>query len=411
MKKFLFVWMALLILFLGGYISYKKYNPNSNTHKKFTFWTIQLKPIYEKEINEIIKNFELKHPDYKVIWVDIPIAEAQKRTLASILSDNPPDLVNLNPDFSVLLAQKNALYFFEDNELQNYIPSLVNKLRYEGKIYAIPFYATSSTTIYNKEIFEKCSQTVPKTYDELYEVAKTLKKCSNISPFATNLNENDTLAKILNKYNVSNLKDEAQTQNITYIYKMFDDMYKNNLLPKDILTINHREMIEKYMSNQALLIVAGSNFINMIKQNAPDIYKKSDIAPQLTGSNNSYDVALMNLIIPKKSKNIELAREFAFELTNNKNQMKLAKLTNVLPVNIQTLNDNYFKICSNDLVDKARCVSVKQLNNLNVVSFKEANKKIINEAINKTLEEILLNNKPIEKEVSNLIYTLKILQN
>ena len=46
-----------------------------------------------------------------------------------------------------------------------------------------------------------------------------------------------------------------------------DSMYKNKFLPEDILTINHREVVEKYMSSQVAVIVAGSNFINMIKQN------------------------------------------------------------------------------------------------------------------------------------------------
>ena len=41
----------------------------------------------------------------------------------------------------------------------------------------------------------------------------------------------------------------------------------------------------------------------MIKQNAFETYQKSAITTQLTGSNGKYDVALMNLIIPKKSKN------------------------------------------------------------------------------------------------------------
>ena len=114
MKKFI---LLILILLITGAFVYQKNIKKVDTRKKFTFWTIQLKPIYEKEINSIIINFERKHPDYKVIWVDIPIAEAQKRTLASILSSTPPDLVNLNPDFSVLLAQKNALEYLDAHDI------------------------------------------------------------------------------------------------------------------------------------------------------------------------------------------------------------------------------------------------------------------------------------------------------
>ena len=126
MKKIVLVLTVIILIVVGSLYIYKHKN-KFDSKKKFTFWTIQLKPVYEKEIKSIISNFEKKHPDYKVVWVDIPIAEAQKRTLASILSSTPPDLVNLNPDFSVLLAQKNALEYFSEEETSQYLPSLVDK--------------------------------------------------------------------------------------------------------------------------------------------------------------------------------------------------------------------------------------------------------------------------------------------
>ena len=414
MKKIFFC--IILIILSAGIILYKIHSDKFDNQKKLSFWSIQLKPIYEKEINKIIKEFENTHPDYKVIWVDIPIQEAQKRTLASILSSTPPDLINLNPDFSIILAQRNALYTFKEKDVEQFYPSLTSKLKYNGNIYALPFYATSPVTIYNKKIFEKCSKKEFITsYNELFEISDKLKTCSNVAPFAASLNEGDTLAKILNKYNVDTLKTENEIDSAINIYSEFNNMYKNNLLPKDILTINHREVIEKYMSNQALIIVAGSNFIDMIKQNAYDVYSQSDISKQLVGENKKYDISLMNLIIPKKSKNIEAAVDFALLLTNEKNQLQLAKLTNVLPANKYALENEYFKNCSDDLVDKSRCISAIQLNNLNDREFPNKNKKTINEAINKTLEEILLketiSKNEIKTKVKNLSKTLKNIEN
>ena len=412
MKKHIII-LLIIILVIGGFSvifgllsNYK----NFDNRKKFVFWSIQLKPIYEKEINNIIADFEKKHPDYKVVWVDIPIQEAQKRTLASILSSTPPDLINLNPDFSAILAQKNTLEYFSESETKQYNKSLLEKLKYNGNIYALPFYATSPVTIYNKNIYNKCAGTeFIKSYEDLYNISQKIKKCSGIAPFAINLNENDTLAKILNKYNINDFKTEKQKDSAVKIYKLFNDMYKNDYLPKDVLSINHREVIEKYMSNQAVIIVAGSNFINMIKQNAKDIYDISALSKQLTGQNGKYDVALMNLVIPKKSKNIDIAKDFAFVLTNKENQLKLSKLTNVLPANQYALNDNYFKECKEDLIEQARCISASQLNNLNTVSFGEKNKKTINETVNKTLEEIILNNADIQNKINFLSENIKIL--
>lgn len=410
MKKKVVTVIAIVLVFVGVFLI-QKHQKQPDPRKKFTFWTIQLKSVYEKEINFVIDEFEKKHPDYKVEWVDIPISEAQKRTLASILSSTPPDLVNLNPDFSVLLAQKNALEFFSQDEVKQFAPSLVERLKYKGRIYALPFYATSPVVIYNKEIFNKCNVSVPKTYDELYAISPKIKACAKVSSFASNINENDTLSKILNKYGVDSLKDQTEKQSAIHVYKLFDSMYKNEFLPKDTLTLNHREVIEKYMSNQAALITAGSNFISMIKKDAPDIYKKSSISLQLRGLNSGFDVALMNLIIPSKAQNKKLALEFANMLTNRENQMKLSYATNVLPVNIEALNDNYFKNCSSDLIEQSRCIGAKQLMSLNNKSFTEENKKVINELINKTLEEILLNNSDVNKSVNDLSQVLQKLSN
>ncbi len=404
MKKII-IGILLLLIIISGFIFSMKFNKKDNY--KITFWSIQLKPIYEKQLNKIIADFEKENPPYKINWIDIPIQEAQKRTLASILSSTPPDLINLNPDFSVLLAQRNALQFFNEDDTKQYNQNLVNKLKYNNKIYALPFYATSSVTIYNKEIYDKClNKKFIKSYDELFKISSELKTCSNIAPFASSINENDTLAKILNKYDVysfDNKKDKEQTEKI---FSGFDKMYKNNELPKDILASNHREIIEKYMSGQTLIIVAGSNFINMIKQNAPDIYNKSALSSQLTGSNNKFDVSLMNLIIPKKAKHKELALKFALKLTNKQNQLELAKITNVLPANKEALEDEYFKKCSPDLYEQSRCISAKQLDNLIEFDFDERNKKAINEAINKTLEEILLDKNSSNFNIKNKVETL-----
>lgn len=386
-----------------------------DNRKKITFWTIQLKPIYERQLEKIISNFENKHKDYKVVWIDIPIQEAQKRTLASVLSSTPPDLINLNPEFSVILAQRGVLEYFDEEKGSQFNKNILDKLKYNDKIYALPFYVTSPVTIYNKAVYDKCiGKKFITSYDELFKISDKLSACAKIPAFVLSINENDTLAKILNKYDVSTLSNLKEQQETVKLFFWLNKMYKNNSMPKDILSITHRESIEKYMSNQAIITVSGANFINMIKQNAIDTYKNSAIAPQLTGKNGKYEIALMNLIIPKKAQNKELALELALELTNKENQLELSKLTNVLPVNKYALEDNRFKNCEEDLYEKARCISVKQLNNLNTKDFGQDNKKTINETINKTLEEILLdknsNQKTIEKKIEILSEKIQELQ-
>lgn len=406
MKKILIVILAIALV-LGGFFVYKKKNKIIDTRKTITFWSIQLKPIYEVQMNNIIKQFENKHPDYKIQWIDIPINEAQKRTLASILSSTPPDLINLNPDFSVLLAQKNTLEFLDDKDLSQFSPSLIENLKYDNKVYALPFYATSAVTIYNKKNYDECfNKKFIKTYDEMFDISSKFAQCSKIATFAASLNENATTAKILNKYDISDYSTEEEKNLTSEIFSNLNKMYKNDELPKDTMALSHREVIEKYMAQKVNIIVAGANFIYMIKKSAPEVYENSEITNQLTGKNGKYDISLMNLIIPKRAKYKDLAFEFAQTLTNKENQLEFAKLTNVLPANKYALSDPYFTTCENDLYDKSRCISANQLKKLNNTTFNEKYKKEINEVINKTLEEILLNPNTKEDDIVQKVDSL-----
>ena len=379
----LYILIIILIVFSFLYFTQKKVN-DKNT---IVFWTLQL-GTFDKYINNIISEFEKENPEYKIKWIDVPYAEGEKRTLAAILTDNPPDLINLTPDFSLLLAEKNALYDIKEHELNQFLPSLLETLKYNSKYYGIPFYTTSAITLKNKELTNK---TITK-YNELFE----LKAKDNSYITMINFAENDTLLKILNKYGINSPKNINSEKSI-YLYNQFKKMYENGSVPKESITQTHRDALEKYMSGQLMYLVTGANFLNMIKENAPAIYKNTDVLPQLVGDSNKYDYSLMNFVIPKKEKNKDIALKFALHLTNEVNQLEFAQLTPILPVNKKTLNNEYFtKAEDNDIQVKARITSAKQLNNLQTPLANIKNKKELNTLSSNYIQEILINNADIE---------------
>ena len=379
----LYILIIILILFSFLYFTQKKVN-DKNT---IVFWTLQL-GTFDKYINNIISEFEKENPEYKIKWIDVPYAEGEKRTLAAILTDNPPDLINLTPDFSLLLAEKNALYDISEQELNQFLPSLLETLKYNNKYYGIPFYATSAITLKNKELTNK---TITK-YNELFE----LKAKNNSYITMINFAENDTLLKLLNKYDINSPKNINSEKSI-YLYNQFKKMYENGSVPKESITQTHRDALEKYMSGHLMYLVTGANFLNMIKENAPSIYKHTEVLPQLVGDSNKYDYSLMNFVIPKKAKNKDIALKFALYLTNNTNQLEFAKLTPILPVNKETLNNEYFtKVEHNDIQAKARIISAKQLNNLQKQLANIKNKKELNTMSSNYIQEILINNADIK---------------
>ncbi len=384
MKKIIII---LLIIILSLILLIRPKNEDENT---IVFWTLQL-GTFDKYINNIIKEYENENPEIHIKWIDVPYSEGEKRSLASVLTDNPPDLVNLTPDFSLVLAQKGALYTIDEDKLKDYPQSILDMLKFDNKYFGIPFYATSAVTLYNKSFnIEK----LPETYTELFNLK--LKDNKNSYLTMISLCENDTLLKLLNKYNI-NSPETINNTTSTEIYKKIKYLYDNNLIPKESVTQSHRDALEKYMSGQIAFIVTGANFINMIKENAPAVYKDTVILPQLTGETALYDFSLMNFVIPKRAKHKEQAVDFALYLTNKQNQLEFAKLTTILPVNSKALKDDYFTVQDNsDLQTQARIISANQLNKLQPPLKNIKNKKELNTMSANYVQQILINNTDIK---------------
>ena len=390
-RKILTIIFTTFLIITGLFFIFKK----PNTNDEVVFWTLQMSD-FAPYINGVINDFEKANPDIKIKWVDVPFSEGEKRTLASVLSDNPPDLVNLNPDFSATLAHKGALWEIQKSELTQFNEEILKSLETDGKMYSIPWYATSAITIYNRNLISS----VPKTYGQLAEIAPQIRKKGAYITLP-NITENDTILKILNKYP----KEKKQ-----YVFTLFKDLYSKDLIPKETVTMTLSEALEKYMSENIALIGAGANFLNMIKENAPQTYSKTDVAEQIKGDLGQNDFSLMNFVIPLRAKHKDEALKFALFLTNDKNQLELAKLTNVLAVNKETLNNDFYKkYDKNDLMAKARVISAGQLNKLQPVFRTQKNQKEINNLVNNAVQNILLNKDKTENILNKLVKNIELL--
>ena len=403
MKKFLLILVVILLVAIT--IPYAKKRDNSN---EIIFWTLQMSD-FSPYMNKVIKEFEEQNPEIKIKWVDVPFSEGEKRTLASVLSDNPPDLINLNPDFSALLAQRGALYEIDEQYTEQFNKQIINSLKYNGKLYSLPWYATSAVTIYNKKLLSKSGAKMPETFEDLGEIAPLIKEKTGAYVLLPNITENDTMLRILNKYGVTafNINSDQSIQ----VFDYFKNLYEKDLIPKESVTQTHREALEKYMAEQIVFFQAGANFLNMIKENAPSTYKNTDVAPQITGKLGQNDFSLMNFVIPVRAKHKQEALKFALFLTNYENQLELAKLTNVLAVNEKTLKDDFYTAYDkNDLMAKARVISAKQLYKIEP-SFKTLkDQKEVNTIVNSAVQQILLNKNTTKSILDDVLTKINMLE-
>ena len=378
------------------------------SQKEITVWTLQMGD-FADYMYKIIRTYEKSHPNLHIKWVDVPFSEGEKRTLAAVMTDNPPDLINLNPDFSALLAQKGTLEEIPSEAVQDFNPEIIKTLMYNDKLYSIPWYATSAITIYNKDLFSQSGiLRLPKTYKELAAISEKIKTNTGAYSYLPTITENDTMMKILNKYGISELSELNSAQSVK-VFEMFKDLYKKDLIPPETITMTHREALEQYMAGKIVFYQGGSNFLNMIRENAPSIYEQTDVIEQFKGPIGQNDISVMNFVIPKRAKMKKEALEFCLYLTNAENQLELAKMTNIISTNSQALNDKFYNDDSN-LTSKARSISAKQLNHIYPQLKQRRNQKEINSQVNSAVQTILLNKDNIGDCLNNLVKTLKAVE-
>ncbi|HEY9300230.1 MAG TPA: extracellular solute-binding protein, partial [Phormidium sp.] len=147
----------------------------------------------------------------------------------------------------------------------------------------------------------------PATYAQLAQLAKQVKeKTGKYAFFITFVPEDsaevlESLVQMGVKLVDAQGKAAFNSPEGKAAFQYWVDLYKQGLLPKEVLTEGHRKGIELYQAGETAVLVTGAQFLNSIAKNAPEIAKVSATAPQITGKTGKKSVAVMNLVIPRNT--------------------------------------------------------------------------------------------------------------
>ncbi len=376
------------------------------------FWTMQLQPKFTNYFQEVIAKFEQAHPGTKVKWVDVPWSGMESKILAAMQAKTAPDVVNLNPDFAAQLAAKNAWLELDsrlvNGESKQYLPGMWQANSLNEKSFGLPWYLTTNITIYNQELFKKAGITQPpKTYQELAQVAKQIKeKTGKYAFFATLVPEdaNDVLESLVQMgVELVNASGQAAFNTATgkAAFKYWVDLYQQGLLPKEVLTQGHKQGMQLYQSGEIALLSAGAPAVNDIAKNAPQIAKVSAIAPQISGQTGKISVAVMNMVVPRMSKNPDAAVKFALFVTNAANQLAFANSSDTLPSQVQAITDYQTQINRGEksALAQGKAISASQLGKAEVLIPPMKDIGILKKAIYENLQAAMLGEKTIDQAI------------
>jgi putative chitobiose transport system substrate-binding protein len=420
-----FLICGLLGLILTGVVSCLK-SPSSKA-PQLEFWTMQLQPKFNDYFKDAIGKFETANPGLKVHWVDVPWSAMHGKIQAAMAAKTAPDVVNLNPDFAIQLAARNAWLNLDPvltkGENKEYLPNIWQAGILDGKTFSLPWYLTTNVTIYNQELFTKAGiAKPPTTYQELAQTAKQIKdKTGKYAFFATLLAEdsNDVLESLV-QMGVQLVDKQGKAAFNTpagrAAFQYWVDLYKQGLLPKEAMTQGHQQGIQLYQSGEIAMLSAGAPFIETIAKNAPQIAKVSAVAPQISGQTGKTGVAVMNLVIPRTSKLPEAAVKFALFITNASNQLAFAQASDTLPSNVKAVAEYKSKVDSHDdksmlvggaspLENRGKVISAEQLAQSEILIPPLKNIDLLKKAIYENLQAAMAGEKTVEQSVATAAST------
>jgi putative chitobiose transport system substrate-binding protein len=412
-----FLICGLLGLILTGVVSCLK-SPSAKA-PQLEFWTMQLQPKFNDYFKDAIGKFEAANPGTKVNWVDVPWSAMQGKIQAAMAAKTAPDVVNLNPDFAVQLATRNAWLDLDSaltkGEPKEYLPRIWQAGTLNGKAFSFPWYLTTNVTIYNQDLLTKAGiAKPPATYQELAIAAKQIKtKTGKYAMFTTFVPEdsNDVLESLVQMGVQLVDKDGKAAFNTPAgkaAFQYWVDLYKQGLLPKESLTQGHQQAIQLYQAGETAMLSAGAPFIDTIAKNAPQIAKVSAVAPQISGQTGKKGVAVMNLVISRTTNKPEAAVKFASFITNAANQLAFAQASDTLPSNTQAVGDYQTKLTSSgdkSALAQGKLISATQLAQADVLIPPLKKIDVLKKAIYDNLQAAMLGEKTVEQAVTTAAST------
>ncbi|MCD8488576.1 MAG: sugar ABC transporter substrate-binding protein [Desertifilum sp.] len=412
---FMFAFLGLTLSWLVSCGTSQSVDSPSPKTAEVEFWTMQLQPKFTDYFNQLIADFETENPGVKVRWVDVPWSAMESKILTAVAAKTAPDVVNLNPDFASTLASRNAWLeldpYINQSDRDLYLPKIWQANTLNGKTFGIPWYLTTRVTIYNTQLLEQAGITQPPTtYAELAQVAQQVRNATGKYAFFTTVVPEDSaeILESLVQMGVQLVDENGQaafnTPQGKAAFQYWVDLYKNQLLPREVLTQGHRRAIELYQAGEIAILSSGPEFLNAIATNAPAIADVSAAGPQITGDTQKRNVAVMNLAIPRDTDQPENALKFALFVTNPDNQLAFAQAANVLPSTINAIERYKSELEKQPLVtpvEKARNVSASQLPTAEVLIPAKQDLNILQKAIYDNLQAAMLGEKTVDRAVED----------
>lgn len=338
------------------------------------FWTISLRPELTDNINALIVRYQGAHPNVRIRWIDLELEAIDQKFLAAIAGGVAPDVVNLNTELTIRMAQARALVDMDAavpaDVRARYFPNVWASLRVQGRAYGIPWYVEPDVLAYNQALFTRAGldpARPPTTTDEYIQDAVTIKEKTGVYGFMPNVDA----IRLLTRFQEEGLpvlsadRHRALFDGPPYVALLarYVDLFKHDMFPDDTLQHGYLGATERYGAGQLGMLVTGPEFLLRVRSDGPQVYGQTLVAPEPLGRGHVLDLPTMDLTVPLATRHRAEAVEFALFVTNDENQLSFSHVVVAFPSTRAAAADPYFTQAGASPVDRARAIAARELGN------------------------------------------------
>lgn len=276
-------------------------------------------------IQAAANDFMQQHPQVKIKIETFSWNDFYTKWTTGLASGNVPDMSTALPNQVVEMINVGALQPVNDliDKIgrDKFSSAAINEGTLEQQNYSIPLYSHAQVMWIRKDLMEKNNLQVPKTWDELYQVAKTLTK-DGVYGLSVPMGTNDFVAtRFLNFYVKSGggslltpeLKVDLTSPLVQDGIKYWVKMYQETS-PKDSINYNILQQATLYYQGRTAFDFNSGFQIGGVKANSPQLLEYVDAypIPKIKADDPDYGIETSNipLVVWKSSKHPEISKAF-----------------------------------------------------------------------------------------------------
>ncbi len=343
-RKLWILGMAVLLFTAACQGSGDKAASGDSGDTTLTLWHIETGPS-EKALKEAVKRFEDSHDGVKVKVVRQENDPYKTKLSVAMGGGTPPDVFHSwGGGWLEKFVDSGQVADLSDTiDTSRFLPSALTPATFDGKNYGAPLAMDIVPVWYNKDMFKKYGLEEPKTFEDLKNIAETLKS-HDILPFslankskwpgsfyymylAERIGGPDLFSEAFNREG-RGFDDDAYVE----AGKKIQELVKNDDFPNGFNGMNFDTGQSRQLmyAEKAGMIIQGSWMLGTTRADMPAFEKKLGffLFPSVKGGKGSNKDIVGGVSpvfsVAKKSKHQKLAKELVQELTSKETAQELA---------------------------------------------------------------------------------------